>query len=249
MLFASERRQVVLSGITAGIIAVAGCVSADSESRILILQNQDTGAGGACTLSTQPTTTFIAAGIIDTASASGYVFNPVIENFSTVPSNINQTQRFFFIEGADVTIDIGNDSDGLPVLTDEERAALPTGTLTFRRSFTGVVEPSGGTAAVSIVVLPKEVLDLIAAKTPVPVELTVDVQVFGSMAGSDASTQIFTYPITVCTDCIKVDAGPCAALPSGFEARPGGGCNVFQDMRLDCCTSATGAEVCPAVPE
>jgi hypothetical protein len=231
------------------IAAIGACAPDGSDTPLLIVQNQDSGSGGDCTLDSAPTELFIGAGIIDTLSASGYIMTPVIENFSTVPDQVDKTQRFFFLEGAEISIDIGNDSDGLPVLTEEERAGLPADLLAFVVNFTGLVEPENGTTALHIVVVPKEVLDLIAAKTPVPVEITVNLRVFGTMAGSDASTQVFSYPITVCTDCIKVDVGPCTALADDFEAHEGGGCNLLQDKQLDCCTSSLGAEVCPAVAE
>lgn len=240
------RRSHVSALLLAAMLASVGCAPDDADVRVFILQNQ--APDDECEF-TPSETEYIPAGVIDANGSAGYFLTPLLKNFSTVPANVDQSQRIFFMEGADVTIDIGNDATGEPALSDEEVAALASaGELAFSVRFSGVVNPEESLATVGFVALPASVIDAVAAKTNLDVEVIVSAQVFGSMAGGDVATQVFSYPITICTGCLlEVNIGACASLPSDFEA--GGQCIRGQDGAEQCCTTSTGAQRCPASSE
>jgi hypothetical protein len=75
-------------------------------------------------------------------------------------------------------------------------------------------------------------------------EVVGKIVVFGTLAGDEVTSQEFQFPVTICTDCIVVNAGPCP-LPADTTVRSGNSCNVFQDGVVDCCATADGL-FCPA---
>jgi hypothetical protein len=239
------RRSHVSALLFAAMLASVGCAPDDADVRVLILHNQ--APDDECEL-TPSETDYISFGLIDADGGTGYLMTPLLKNFSTVPENVDQTQRIFFMEGADITIDIGNDATGEPVFTQEEEDALAEeGELAFSTRLSGVVTPEEGLTTVAFEILPSSVIDAVAAQTDRDVQVIASVQVFGTMAGGDVATQVFAYPITICTGCLEVNIGACSALPEGFVG--GGGCIANQDDAVACCTDSAGEEVCPAISE
>lgn len=233
MLFAALAGSLLLSG---------ACTDDSADSAILILQNQIPGEG--CAISTAQTTDAYLAGQIDTRSTVGYLFNPIIKNYSVSSANASKTQRMVFLEGVDVEIDFQDSA----LFSDAEISALDAdGVTRYSIPLTGIIEPDGGVLALSFEVVPTEVLEFIASKTSANTLIYARVAAYGKMSSGDIRTQTFSYPITVCTDCSTRDVGLCTGLPEGFVAAKANSCNAFQDGVTDCCGDGLGGLVCPAV--
>src|SRR5688572_25789969 len=84
---------------------IGACAPDDADVRVLILHNQSSGSGGDCVLEPNESS-FVGFGVIDTNSQLGYVFTPLLKNFSSIPEGGSETQRLFFMEGADVSIEV-----------------------------------------------------------------------------------------------------------------------------------------------
>jgi hypothetical protein len=229
-------------------LALAACVDDNADSGLTLLRNIAPAAG--CVVSPD-STDFLPSGTIQADAQRGYFFTPVARNDLAVVQGESETNKLIFIAGAHVTIDFF-DPD---FFTKDEQATLDAdGVTRFAVPSSGAIDPDGGTATFGFEIVPTELLAMIAAKLPAPSPgdpfpstlLNVSVQLYGTRAGSSTESNVFHYPVEVCDGCIVHDAGPCAALPDGFTASPGGACNVLQDTQLDCCTDDAGNQVCPA---
>jgi hypothetical protein len=74
-------------------------------------------------------------------------------------------------------------------------------------------------------------------------EVLATITVVGELNGDETVAQPFTFPVTVCTDCVISEIGPC---PTTGTPRTGNPCNPFQDGALDCCVEADNSLTCPA---
>jgi hypothetical protein len=218
-----------------------GCTDADAPVRIM--QNQAPLTG--CTFSQNESTDFITRGRIDTMSTEGYIFLATVKNFAEVSDNVSESQRIAFVEGANVDHSF---PEGL--FSEEELTGLnDSGIANFSTRFSGSVTPSGGTATFQFVPLPKELLDAIGAKiTDQTVSVRMDIQIFGDLGGGGFDSDVFSYWVDVCKDCMQVSVGTCASLAQDFEASTGGECNPLQDVQTQCCTEADNSLTCPATP-
>jgi hypothetical protein len=98
--------------------------------------------------------------------------------------------------------------------------------------------------------IPKTVLDGLAPMLTTPAQKIVidaSVVVQGELTGSSVSSVPFNYSVSVCNGCLTTDAGKCATvvttnLPTGYPCT-----GDLQDVALACCTTTTGAKVCPAM--
>lgn len=209
-----------------------GCT--DGGQSILIVQNQV--PGDACSLNASGAGVGLGRGVIDVASPSGYVFNPVVRNLSQQPLATENGTRIAFIEGFDVDITY----PGAGSCTSD--ASLTT----FSRPIGLTVDPSG-TGVVSVEIVPQELLASCSVSGDGRIDLTAEVTMFGQMDGGDIETNTFPYPIQVCDGCTRVNLGLCTEFTA--PVLTGNGCNAYQDFELSCCQSSTGATVCPAVKE
>jgi hypothetical protein len=232
---------LVLAVGSAGSLALGtGCVDDSADGSLVILNNQVPGDG--CVISGSATGTFIPAGVIDTFADFGYVFTPVVQNFSSTEISGTDPQRRVFVEGANVDIHFETTN----VFDDAELAMFEDEGLTrFRVPFSGSIAPNEGTAGFAFEALPKELLDAIREKTDGRVLTILDIQIVGKQGGGTVKSQVFHYPVTVCTGCLVRDVGACSGLPEGFIAAQGGACNPAQDAIVDCC-EASGSRICPA---
>lgn len=228
--------QTALLGMA--LAAQSGCVTADEDNPLLILQNQAPGPD--CTLDAS-SNLFNSRGAIDTLSNQGYLLTPVVQNTSVTSTTASRVQRLITLEGASVSIGF---EPGL--FSDGEIDSL--GNLAdFSQAFSAIVEPDNGRAVVAIDIMPEALLETIGGKLA-PGDatfVTATVQLFGKHGTRELVSQPFAYPIDVCNGCLLVNQGDCAALPEDFMARAGGACRLLQDGVLDCCTE-DGAQVCPA---
>jgi hypothetical protein len=219
-------------------VFAAGCVGSGDET-VVILQDQAPQAG--CVVAAGIGSTFIGSGLIDTASAQGYVFTPIAQNFATATAE-NEHQHIAFVTGADVDISFADDT-----LTSKY---AKDGVTRFEVPYAAMIAP-GGTASMAFEIVPHSLINQLGAELSAPsdrVLLLVDVQLVGTLNNGDFNSQTFRFPVEVCSGCLAQSVGACSSLSTSFmPVNEGGNCNPLQDAPVDCCSNDTGGFVCPAV--
>ncbi|MCE9571523.1 MAG: hypothetical protein K8W52_00055 [Deltaproteobacteria bacterium] len=237
--------------VLATLAAAAGCAADSGDSPLLILANAAPADG--CTFSASASGSFFATGIVDVlyAGTSGtYVAAPLVEN-TTIVDETNHPElvshRTANLRGLHVSITFTDDA----VVSAAEQASMKAdGLLQFDARFAGTVAPNGGTGAFPVEVVSNALLQRISTAInggTGRVGLMVDMRAFGDLGGDNAESASFQYPVEVCTGCLTNDLGPCSSVPKSFTPRTGGICDFRQDGVVDCCSSLTGAPVCPAI--
>jgi len=74
-------------------------------------------------------------------------------------------------------------------------------------------------------------------------EVLAEVTIRGDLGSDEVTSNVFQYPISVCTDCVINVVGAC---PMVGTPRTGDACNIYQDGVVDCCSEADGSLSCPA---
>lgn len=189
--------------------------------------------------------TFLPGGVIESGSLLGYVFTPSVRNDLQSIEGEPIGPKTIYVTHARVRISFYD--------PDFEDVTSDSSLLSFSVPTSGSIEPNGGLGAYRLEIAPRELLTLIGARlgaptmeNPIPrTVIDAQVQMFGSRGGGggEEESNVFRYPIEVCVGCLSNDAGACQSLPTGFQARTGGACNVAQDGVTDCCDNFT---VCPA---
>ena len=229
-------------------LAFAGCV-ADSGGEGFVILNNTAITGDTCTLTGAAGQGFVAHGQINSGSPSGYLLTPLFQ--SAITATGMDLQRTILLSGANVELSVVamtvTHPDGS--ITNPTLPALSGTDAKFRVLFSGSLPP-GGTANFAFEVLPVSTIHTIMASAAagaddsVNAEVTAKVTADGTMGGDRVNSAPFTYPITVCNDCVIVDRGACSEFMG--EARIGNACNPFQDGPVDCCEDPTAGLVCPA---
>jgi hypothetical protein len=236
-----RRQPFTTATLAVLLIGAIGCTNADEP--LIILQNQVPNAG--CEIPSSRGTTFLPSGVIDTESAVGYIFNPVVQNNAVDTDNPNL--RTVLVEGAEIDLKFQSGA----VDTSEADAYAAAGLTNFTKRFSGSIVPDGGTTSFSFEIIPKALLEALADKLGDPsqrLQVTAEVKIFGSMGGGGVESIPFVYPVDVCKGCMEVNVGECVDLNESFTPLEGGECNPLQDVITECCTASDGSEVCPAVP-
>ena len=247
--------------LIAAVLAV-GCKVDTGDTTVLVLHNEAPQLN--CTLTSDTTSAFLAAGTVDifqarisgiTRITRGYFLTPLVENLAVADTtNLQQIgDKTFIAQGAHVDITFGNTL----VLSQADQDMLASEGLThFDARFAGAVMPNGGLSTFGFEAVPADIFNLILNHNPssgppytplADVDMLITIRLFGLMGGGPHESVDFTYPVTVCDTCLTDDVGPCSSLPQGFMARTGGVCSAIQDGVMDCCSDATGALICPAV--
>jgi hypothetical protein len=230
-------------------LAFAGCV-ADSGGEGFVILNNTAVPADSCSLTGDAGQAFLAHGQINSSSPAGYLLTPLFE--SAITATADQTlQRTILLSGANVELSVVamTVTHGDGSVTNPTPPELSGTDAKFRVLFSGSLPP-GGTANFAFEVLPVSTMHTIMAAAgagdgdSVNAEVTAKVTADGTMGGDRVDSSPFTYPITVCNDCVLVNHGACADFMG--TARTGNACNPFQDGPIDCCTDDTGALVCPA---
>jgi hypothetical protein len=231
-------------------LAVAGCV-ADSGGEGFVILNNTAVTGTTCMLTGGMGQPFVSHGQISTSSPSGYLLTPLMQSQVTAMTG-QETQRTIQFQGANIeltveALTIGH-SDGTFTRVDPPPALMGTDGK-FQSLFSGSLLP-GGTANVAFEVIPKPTIAAIvqaagaASGDSMQAEVKAIVKPYGTMGGSRVDGAPFSYPVTVCNDCVVVDHGAC---PFVGTLRTGDPCQPFQDGPVDCCHDANNALVCPAL--
>lgn len=226
-------------------VAMAAACTDDGES-MRIVQNQIPQEG--CSIPTSATAEFRPYGVIQSNSPGGYEFTPVIQSLLVAPANRPDVQRVVSVRGADIDVTF---PDGFFSAGEEDE--LRDDALTrFSSAFSGTLL-AGGTLSVAFVIVPAGLLERVDALLGPgeSVQVSVEIVAYGDSDGGEVESIPFTYPVTICSDCLTRDYGECASLAAGDipEGLAGGSaCNAWQDEDVACCTR-DGDEVCPADPD
>ena len=242
----NEQATSLTRAAVLAVAAIAAACTTDDGESMRIVQNQIPQEG--CAVPTDSSADFRPSGVIQSNSLGGYVFTPVIQSLLVAPANRPDVQRVVSVRGADIDVSF---PDGF--FSSDEEAELRDDALTrFSSAFSGTLL-AGGTLSVSFVIVPAELLGRVdpLLGPGEAVGATVQIVAFGDSNGGEVESIPFTYPVTICSDCLTVDYGDCATLAD--EDLPpgpyGNACNVrgYQDVDIPCCTR-DGDEVCPADP-
>ncbi len=237
------RTRFVAAAIAVGALTLAACAD-DSGGGLIIRQNLAPTATDGCTFSPDLTAPYFARGTISMLSQQPYVLTPLIESRITAPEG-QESQRTVLIRGARVdarieSITVNNQS------VEVDTSDFPEGSLKFTSLFSAPLAPNGGLSVGDFDLLTSSLIatlrDRYGAQGSARVQVVAEVRVFGDLGGDEIESDTFSYPVTVCNDCIVNNVGEC---PTMAEVRTGNPCNPFQDGVVDCCTSG-GNLLCPA---
>lgn len=227
----------------AAFIVLAGCIANHGDEGMVVLNNT-APSGATCTLTGDPSQPFISHGVINLLSLSGYGLTPLIQSRISPLMNGDPAERTILLQGANIDLAVASaTSDGASVTV-----TLPADATHFKQLFSGAL-PAAGSINVGFELIPADALVAIAQQTNaasarVSVEVISTSTIFGTLGGDQIESTPFSYAVTVCSDCVINDLGPCAGVVG--TVRTGDACNVFQDGIVDCCEDAVGTLVCPA---
>lgn len=262
-------RPVLLALLQAGLAAGAGACVADSGDEGFVVRNNLAPNEGNCAFTASTSSPFVSRGTLTSRATSPYILTPLIESRITAAMG-QENLRTVALMGAKVDLAIGpitvEDAGGNVTFTcaaegpnacfsEGERLSLAGSGLTkFRTPFAAPLPPNGGLASAVFDLVPTTTVSEIerkvgalAAGSRMNALVVATATIYGRLGGSDLDGLPFDYPVTVCSDCVVNDLGPCGSLSADFEPRTGNPCNPFQDGVVDCCTGAGGALTCPAV--
>jgi hypothetical protein len=222
------------------ICLLGACVSGGDET-VVILQNQYPAAG--CMVPSTATGQFIGSGIIDTATSQGYVFTPLVQNYSTSDGTTADRSHIAFVTGVDVDLSF----------TDTAVQGMCTGNpnpCSYEVPYAAMIAP-GGDSGMAFEIVSASLVHSLASHLTSPDQrelILADVAMVGTLNNGDFTSNKFRFPVEVCNGCTINDLGACSTVSASFQTKNlGGACNLYQDLPLDCCTDASGGEVCPAV--
>lgn len=225
------------------LVAVLGGCAADSgDEGMLILKN--VRANDMCMVTPSEGEMFVSEGRLDLGFASEYLFIAQLKSRVTALDG-QEDQKTIIIGDAKVDLTF----PGSTLFSDTELANFRmTGVTHFKQLFTAPLAPNGGLTDVGFVLLPLSAItalaDRVKAAQPPRLEVVATFTIEGDMSGATVVSQPFTYPITMGTGVTANVLGRCD-LPKGTVVRTGYACNPAQDGIVDCCTTSTGALVCP----
>ena len=213
------------------LLALVGCADTGDEGMYIL--NNTAPPSDSCLLTGATSQPFLAHGRIFSGSPIGYLFTPLIQSRQVLlEGETDMASRTIFLNGANVSLKVVSGSASIPGPQ-------------FSSLFAASLPPSGSVNVGFDIITPAQ----LAAIDPGlgangSVEILADISVFGKLGGKEIESPVFSYPVTVCANCVVANLGVCP-LP---EAGPlGNSCNAFQDGTVGCCTDAGGNLVCPAI--
>jgi hypothetical protein len=243
-----------LASLTATLLLAGACANQGDEGMIVL---NNTAISGSCALTGDPGQPFTSHGEIFALSNKGYLLTPLIQsrvstavtgagNGST--TTVDPLTKTIFLDGADVklTLVAATIEQGGSYSTTQLNQELPA----FRVLFSGSLPPEGTVNVGFEVISPAQLRDIVSRSGAnitggqnLQAEVSAEVTITGKLGGDSIKALPFTYPISVCTDCIVNNIGAC---PATTTVSTGNACNMFQDGVVDCCSDGTGSLVCPA---
>lgn len=228
------RAYASLALVLAGL---AACSATTGDESMFILNDTAPPTGGTCMFTGTLGQPFISTGMIDTRTRLGYMFNPLVESQVTAIMG-KESLRTIEVQGANIDLSV-EDAGGASV-------TVPAKDQHFSTLTSGSLAPNGGTGNFTFQIVPPDTIAAIKAATSNPVTLEATVQVYGTLGGGQVNARPFTYPVTVCTDCLVVDGGPCAGS-GAVMPKSTNPCQPYQDGTVTCCEGSGGSAdlVCP----
>jgi hypothetical protein len=221
-----------------------GCVDDSVDGGIFVTKN--VAPGDTCTFSSSESEPFLPHGVWSVQSPGGYLAFPQVTSRITATA-AQEDLRTVILQGARIDVEIADPE--LAADLDLQRLAAE-GITKFQSRFTAPLAPNGGITDGAIELLTRRLIDEIIAVRPnlaadFRTEILASFVVFGDLQGDEVTSQRFTFPVTLCNNCVVNVVGACP-LPSGSMPAEGNACNPFQDGTVDCCVNASGSLVCPA---
>ncbi len=239
-----------LASLTSVLILV-GCANQGDEGMIVL---NNTAVTSTCVLTGDPAQPFVSHGELYALGNAGYLLTPLIQSRVTLETGgsataVDQLQRTIALRGADVSLTVEavsvRNSDGSYTVTQPTNKQVDP----FSVLFSGSLPPNGSVNVGFEVITPataQRILGLAGyqAGQLMSAEVLAAVTIRGDLGGDEIKSAPFHFPISVCTDCVVNNLGPCPATGT----RAGNACNPFQDGVVDCCTGTSGQLICPATP-
>lgn len=220
-------------------LCIGACVPDGSESSVLLLSNV-APTEMACASAPSESASGLTGGRIWSGSPIGYVLTPLMKNFASSANGTVTAQRTFFVQGFRISVSSADSAT--------QAAIGGNGTYTVQAAFS--IPPDGSLATTPFVALPPSLVAAIGntlSDTKSTTSISLSVEAVGQMGGSSVTTNAFSYPIDICTNCVVRVPAQCNQLPSSFTPSKGNSCNGFQDGVIDCCEASPGVLTCPAV--
>jgi hypothetical protein len=242
------KSTLVSAAVVVGL--TSGC-SGENE-RFFIVQNQVPTAG--CVVNTTRTL-YRGEGTLDVALVSGnasfaYQLFPLLQNDYPAVGMANASEpNRLFVRAFRVWVEPG---EGAPArlfevfdkaMQSEQTRAL----VEFQQPWAATIDPGGGLLAAGVGVVPAELARQIRASQALvgipSAPIVVRVRAVGKRQDGEVESKEFTYPISVCSECLIGEVRACPYMATNT----GNACNVAQDSVVDCCQA--GVELtCPATP-
>ncbi len=233
--------------------SLGACAADNGDDGIFITKNVVPGAG--CTFSATESSPFLSHGTYSIHANASYQLHPQMK--SRITARVGQEdQRTVIIQGARVELTFADAGRPGALFSSGEIDEMRTAAVTrFETRFTAPLPPNGGIADGDVALINTNLLDRIIAKNPdaasptstqsFRAEILASVVVFGDMAGSEVESNTFTFPVTICNDCVSNIIGACP-LAAGTTVRSGNECNSYQDGIVDCCAMGNDV-ICPGI--
>src|SRR5262249_34012339 len=123
-------------------------------------------------------------------------------------------------------------------LNNATAAGAPPNDLSFDETIYAYVPPESS-AAVPVELIPADLVKHLTLSGHA--YAVVSLQFIGESNNNTIKSNAMKFTVNLCAGCLIHQVGPCCAMATNF-----GLCNPGQDAPVDCCTSGTGATVCPA---
>ena len=220
-------------------VLLVACVSSGDEGMYIV---KNIAVTDSCSLSASPDTPFRSKGLIHYSSTASYLFTPLVQSRFMSSTDSDDISRTVQMRRADVTLTVKAYSVGLQ--TRQADMVLPT----FSSLFSGALPPGGFVSLAFDIVTPSHIATIMTASGGNPevddisAEILAEITVRGVVNDDDVASSPYIYPVTICTECVFLNAGTCPiATP-----RLGNPCNPYQDGVVDCCQESDGTFTCPA---
>jgi hypothetical protein len=228
---------------------------------MFILNNTAAPPTGTCMFTGDPAQPSLSHGIISTASPVPYLVSPLVQSRISTSVGVGSgtgsdhtADRTIIISGANITLQVKAATLQTGGMTTDitSQVTLTGANAKFRALFSGDVPP-GGFANIGFDLIPTSAIQEIVQKSgasatnKMHAEVLATVTLIGAMSGNSVSGTPWTFPVTVCNDCVVVNSGGTAnACPlTVSQPRTGNPCNPYQDGIVDCCLDTTMNLVCP----
>jgi hypothetical protein len=224
-------------------IVLFGFGCQENSASLVIIQNQVPGEG--CTVQSSEGGDYRPQGKLDVSwysevgeAASYYMFPLVKNNLISTADEGAVEENCITIKETQVDLDLG--AMGQYVESNFTKYAVPT----------AVTICPGEMRAVSVMVVPPQVVSIIASQVPENgmEYVSAKIRMVGKRGATTIKSNSMTYPIFVCNGCLIKNLGNCDTAVIPDDPAPGNPCNPAQDDPLECCIQGVDW-VCPATTE